>query len=99
MCTVGKKKLNTPIYFNTNYFTEMKLVPIIMDNCLLQFDALKIFLGGASAWGSLPNFNFFNATPRIRQRKCKVRRLNCLNTNVHNISDISLRDSRCRNHN
>ena len=26
-----KKKRNTHIYFNTNYHTEMKLVPIIMD--------------------------------------------------------------------
>ena len=26
-----KKKKNIPIYFNTNYLTEMKLVPIIMD--------------------------------------------------------------------
>ena len=26
-----KKKRNTPIYFNTNYCTEMKLIPIIMD--------------------------------------------------------------------
>ena len=25
-----KKKSNTPIYFNTNYRREMKLVPIIM---------------------------------------------------------------------
>ena len=25
-----KKKRNTPIYFNTNHRTEMKLVPIIM---------------------------------------------------------------------
>ena len=50
-CTVGqkkkekKKKRNTSIYFNTNYRTEMKLVPIIMDYCLLQFDTLKFFLG------------------------------------------------------
>ena len=29
------KKLNTPIYFNTNHRTEMKLVPIIMDYGLL----------------------------------------------------------------
>ena len=35
-CTVGqKKKRNTPIYFNTNYCGEMKLVPIIMDYCVL----------------------------------------------------------------
>ena len=27
---VQKKKPNTPIYFNTNYRGEMKLVPIIM---------------------------------------------------------------------
>ena len=32
-------------YFNTKYRTEMKLVPIIMDYCLLQFDALKFSLG------------------------------------------------------
>ena len=49
-CTVGQKKKkkkprNTPIYFNANYRTEIKLVPIIMDYCLLQFDALKFFLG------------------------------------------------------
>ena len=45
-CTVGQKKKekrNTRIYFNTNYHTEMKLAPIIMDYCLLQFDALKFF--------------------------------------------------------
>ena len=38
-----KKELNIPIYSNTIYRTEMKLVPIIMDYCLLQFDALKFF--------------------------------------------------------
>ena len=38
-------KRNTPIYFNTNYCTEMKLVPVIMDYCLLQFEVLKFFLG------------------------------------------------------
>ena len=32
-----KKKGNTPIYFNTNYCTEMKLVPIIMEYFLLIF--------------------------------------------------------------
>ena len=43
--TVSKKvKRKTPIYFNTKYRTELKLVPIIMDYCLLQFDALKFFL-------------------------------------------------------
>ena len=33
ICAVGKKKKNknTPIYFNRNYRTEMKLVPIIID--------------------------------------------------------------------
>ena len=31
----SKKKRNTPIYFNANYRREMKLVPIIMDYCLL----------------------------------------------------------------
>ena len=53
-CTVGEKnKRNTPIYFITNYRTEMKLVPIIMDYCLLQFVGLHFFLGGLSAWGGV----------------------------------------------
>ena len=38
-----KKKRIAPIYFNTNYPTEMKMVPVIMDYCLLQFGALKFF--------------------------------------------------------
>ena len=41
----SKKKRNTPIYFNTDYRAEMKLVPIIMYNCLLQLDVLNFFLG------------------------------------------------------
>ena len=31
-------------YFNTNYRREIKLVPMIMDCCLFQIDALKFFL-------------------------------------------------------
>ena len=69
-----------------------------MDNCLLQFDALKIFLGGASAWGSLPNFNFFNVNPQSFQRNRKVHLSNCLETNFHDIPKISLRDIRRRNY-
>ena len=53
LCTVGQKKKkkrkerkrSTPIYFNTNYRTEMKLVPIIMNYRLIHFDALELFLG------------------------------------------------------
>ena len=40
-----KKKRNTPIYFNTNYRTEMKPVQNIMGYCLFEFNALKCFLG------------------------------------------------------
>ena len=43
-CTADQKKRNISIYFNTNYRTEMKLVPINMDYYLLQFDVLKFFL-------------------------------------------------------
>ena len=45
LCTGGQKKKKKPIYFINNYHTEMKLVPIIMDYCPLQFGALKFFLG------------------------------------------------------
>ena len=65
MYSRSKKKQNTPIYFNANYRTEMKLVPIIMDYCLLQFDVLKFSLGIHLHGGSQPNFNFFNINPQI----------------------------------
>ena len=65
MYSSSKKKRNTPIYFNTNYHTEMKLVPIIMDYCLLYFDAVKFFLSVRLNGGSQPNFNFFNVNPQI----------------------------------
>ena len=35
MYSSSKKKRNTPIYFSANYRREMKLVPIIMNYCLL----------------------------------------------------------------
>ena len=42
MCTVGQKKKGTPpTNSNTNYRREMKLLPINMDYCLLQFGAIK----------------------------------------------------------
>ena len=44
-CTVGQKKKKKPIYLNTNYRAEMKLVRVIMDYCLIQFGALKFILG------------------------------------------------------
>ena len=73
ICTVGqkttttKKKTKIPIYFITNYRTEIKLVTIIMNYCLLQFDALNFFLGGPSTWGSLPNLTpkFFNKIVKV----------------------------------
>ena len=38
-----KRNWNTPINSSTNNRSEMKLVPIIMDYCRLQFNALKFF--------------------------------------------------------
>ena len=61
-----KKKRNTPSNSNTNYRREMINVPIIMDYCLLQFDALKFVLGvRLHGGGSLPCFNFFIVNPQI----------------------------------
>ena len=74
---------------------EMKLVPIIKDYCLLQFDALKNFLGVRLLGSSEPNFNFFNVNPQILQRNRKVNLTNCLETNFHDISNVSLSVIRC----
>ena len=92
-CTVGqiKKKRNTLIYSNTNYRTEVKLVPVIMDYCLLQYNALKFFLGFNLHGWSEPNFNFFYVNPQICQRDQKVRLTNWLEKFFHNIFNISLR--------
>ena len=74
----------------------MKLVSIIMDYCLLT--ALKFFLRVRPYGGSQPNFNFFNVNPQIFQRNRKVHLTNCLETNFHDISIISLRVIRRRNY-
>ena len=51
----------------------MNLVPVIMDFCLLQFDALKYSLGVRLHGRSQRNFNFFfNINPLIFQRNRKV---------------------------
>ena len=48
MCTVGQKEKirnrKIPINSNTNYFRKMKLVPINVDYCVLQFDVLKLVI-------------------------------------------------------
>ena len=52
---------------NINCCIKMKPILINMDYCLLQLDALKIFLGDPSTWGrkAYPNFNFFSVNPQI----------------------------------
>ena len=59
---------------------------------------LKFFLGIHLHGGSLPNFNFFNVSLQIFQWNRKVHLSNCLETNFHNISNISLRVIRRRNY-
>ena len=98
MYSRSKKKGKTPIHFNTNYRTERKLVPIIMDYCLLQVDALKFVLGVRLHGDFLPNFNFFNVSAHIFQRNRKLHFANYLETNFCTISNISLRAIRRRNY-
>ena len=91
-CTVGQKKAKRPYYFNINYRTKMKLVLIIIVLCF------KMFLNGASTWGSLLNFNFLKVNPQFFQRNRKVHLSNCVEINFHSISNISLRDIRRRSY-
>ena len=60
-----KKKRNNPTNSNTNYRREMKLVPIIVDYCLLQFGTSNFFLRVRLHGVSLSNFNFFNVRLQI----------------------------------
>ena len=76
----------------------MKLVPIIIDYCLLQFDALNLFLGIPLHGRPQPKFNFFNVNPQIFERNRKVHLSNCLETNFQNFSIISLRAIRHKNY-
>ena len=59
----------------------MKSILIDMDFCLPQFDALIFFLGVRLHGKSIPNFDFFNVKPQIRQRKRKVHYSNYLDVN------------------
>ena len=90
MYSTQVRKKNILIYSNTNYSIEMKLVSIIMDYCLLQFDALKFFLGGRLHGGSQPNFNFFNVNTQIFRRFRKVHLKNCLEKKFHKNSNVRL---------
>ena len=76
----------------------MKLVPIIMNYCLLQLDILNFFLGVRLHWEFVPNFNFFKVNPQIFQQNRKVHISDCLDTNFHNIFYISLSDIRRENY-
>ena len=67
-----KKNRNTPTYLNSNYRTKIKLIPIIMDYCLLQFDALQFFLGVRLYGESLLNFDFFKVTPKFFNEIVKI---------------------------
>ena len=60
----------------------------------------KIFVRSATIWivVSLPNFNFFNVNPQFFQRNRKVHLSNFLETNFHDIPNISLRDIRRGNY-
>ena len=69
----------------------MKFVPIIKGYCLLQVDALRIFLGVRLHGRSPLNFNFFKVNPETFQRNRKLHLSNCLVTNFHDISKISVR--------
>ena len=66
-CSVGKKKGggSTPINFNINYRREMKLISIDVNYCLLEFDALKFFLGGRLHGGLNLTLIFLNVNPQI----------------------------------
>ena len=65
-CTAGQKEIKRiPINSSRSHRREMKLLPINIDYCLLQFDALKFFLEVNLHEGSLPNINFFNVNPQI----------------------------------
>ena len=50
----------------------MKLVPIIIDYWVFQFDAKKFFLVDCLHGGFQTNFNFFNINPQIFQRNREV---------------------------
>ena len=58
----------------------------------------KIFLVVRLHGGSLPNFNFFNVNPQIFQRNRKIQLSYCLETNFHDIPNISWRDIRRRSY-
>ena len=93
------KKKDTPLFISLKTFVQKwywyQSSWIIV---YFKFDALKFFLGVRLHGGSQPNFNFLNVNPQIFLRNRKVHLSNCLETNFHDISIISLRVIRRRNY-
>ena len=85
-----------PVQINVQ---KWHFIPINMGYCLLQFHAMKLFLGVRFHRESLSKLNFFNVNFQIWQPNRKVHRLNRLDTIFHSISDISFRVNICRIHN
>ena len=66
MYSLSKKKKRTiPVNSNTSYRREMKLIPINIHFCLLQFDALKFFPGVSLHGGLFLTLIFSMPTPKF----------------------------------
>ena len=73
------------------YTTHCEMFEIIIGTDVLVNKRFHLCGLGVLFGGSLPNFNFFNVNPQIFQRNRKVHLRNCLETNFHNIPNISFR--------
>ena len=91
-------KIYINVFQSLNYLTDFSIHGLLPTS----IRCFKIFLEGPSTWGrgggALLNLNFFYVKTQIFQRKRKVHLTNCLETNFHNISNISLRVIRHRNY-
>ena len=97
-CTEGQRKNETPLFISIlitvqkwNWYQHHGLLST-------WIWCFKSFLRGPSIWGSQHNFNFLNVNPQIFRRNREVHLTNCLETNFHDISIISLRVIRRRNY-
>ena len=94
MYSGSKKKMNRSYLFQYKLSYRNETGANNHGLLFTSISCFNIFLSGASTCGggeSLPNFIFFNINPQIFQRNRKVYLSKCLETNFHNISNVSLR--------
>ena len=99
MYSRSKKENETPLFISIQIIVQkLNWYQSSWISVYFSLMYLKFFIRVSLHGGSLNNFNFFNVNPQIFQWNRKVHLSNRLESNFHDIPNISLREIRHRNY-